>query len=286
MTDGAEDGTPAPNPRERLRRIIDSRAFSNFVVAVIIINAIDLGLQTWDEAVVVTGGILLYVDEICIAIFVVELSMRGYVRRWRFFHNGWNIFDSVIVGIALLPGADAFSVLRAFRVLRIFRLLSQVSSMRLVSESAISALPALGSTFLVLALVYYVFAIICTSIFGSAFPQWFGNIGESLYSLFQVMTLESWSMGIVRPVREVFPYAWLVFIPFIMLTAFIILNIVVAIMVDSVNSTKADMNRGEDAESPTPELVAPLAELSGEIARLSEDVRGLRREVEALKDGD
>ena len=286
MTGEAEGSTPVPNLRERLRRIIDSPAFSNFVVAVIIINAIDLGLQTWPDAVVVTGGILLYVDEVCIAIFVVELSMRGYVRRWRFFHNGWNIFDSVIVGIALLPGADAFSVLRAFRVLRIFRLLSQVSSMRLVSESAISALPALGSTFLVLALVYYVFAIICTSIFGSAFPQWFGTIGESLYSLFQIMTLESWSMGIVRPVREVFPYAWLVFIPFIMLTAFIILNIVVAIMVDSVNSTKADMNRGEDAESPTPELVAPLAELSGEIARLSEDVRGLRREVQALKDGD
>ncbi len=286
MTVGAEGSAPAPNLRERLRRIIDSPAFSNLVVAVIVINAIDLGLQTWDDAVVVTGGILLYVDEVCIAIFVIELSMRGYVRRWRFFQNGWNIFDSIIVGIALLPGADAFSVLRAFRVLRIFRLLSQVSSMRLVSESAISAMPALGSTFLVLALVYYVFAIICTSIFGSAFPQWFGNIGESLYSLFQIMTLESWSMGIVRPVREVFPYAWLVFIPFIMLTAFIILNIVVAIMVDSVNSTKADMNRDEAAESPTPELAAPLAELSGEIARLSEEMRGLRREVKALKDGD
>lgn len=286
MTGEAEGSAPAPNLRERLRRIIDSPAFSNLVVAVIVINAIDLGLQTWHDAVVVTGGILLYVDEVCIAIFVVELSMRGYVRRWRFFQNGWNIFDSIIVGIALLPGADAFSVLRAFRVLRIFRLLSQVSSMRLVSESAISAMPALGSTFLVLALVYYVFAIICTSIFGSAFPQWFGNIGESLYSLFQIMTLESWSMGIVRPVREVFPYAWLVFIPFIMLTAFIILNIVVAIMVDSVNSTKADMNRDEAAESPTPELAAPLAELSGEIARLSEEMRGLRREVKALKDGD
>lgn len=286
MTVGAEGSAPAPNLRERLRRIIDSPAFSNLVVAVIVINAIDLGLQTWDDAVVVTGGILLYVDEVCIAIFVVELSMRGYVRRWRFFQNGWNIFDSIIVGIALLPGADAFSVLRAFRVLRIFRLLSQVSSMRLVSESAISAMPALGSTFLVLALVYYVFAIICTSIFGSAFGQWFGNIGESLYSLFQIMTLESWSMGIVRPVREVFPYAWLVFIPFIMLTAFIILNIVVAIMVDSVNSTKADMNRDEAAKSPTPELAAPLAELSGEIARLSEEMRGLRREVKALKDGD
>lgn len=286
MTGEAEGSAPAPNLRERLRRIIDSPAFSNLVVAVIVINAIDLGLQTWDDAVVVTGGVLLYVDEVCIAIFVVELSMRGYVRRWRFFQNGWNIFDSIIVGIALLPGADAFSVLRAFRVLRIFRLLSQVSSMRLVSESAISAMPALGSTFLVLALVYYVFAIICTSIFGSAFGQWFGNIGESLYSLFQIMTLESWSMGIVRPVREVFPYAWLVFIPFIMLTAFIILNIVVAIMVDSVNSTKADMNRDEAAESPTPELAAPLAELSGEIARLSEEMRGLRREVKALKDGD
>lgn len=286
MTGEAEGSAPAPNLRERLRRIIDSPAFSNLVVAVIVINAIDLGLQTWHDAVVVTGGILLYVDEVCIAIFVVELSMRGYVRRWRFFQNGWNIFDSIIVGIALLPGADAFSVLRAFRVLRIFRLLSQVSSMRLVSESAISAMPALGSTFLVLALVYYVFAIICTSIFGSAFSQWFGNIGESLYSLFQIMTLESWSMGIVRPVREVFPYAWLVFIPFIMLTAFIILNIVVAIMVDSVNSTKADMNRDEAAESPTPELAAPLAELSGEIARLSEEMRGLRREVKALKDGD
>lgn len=275
MTGETATDATARDLRARVLGLVDSRAFKTFITVVIIINAIDLGFETSGAAMLAAGGFLVFVDEVCIVIFVIELLLRLYARGWRFFRNGWNLFDVFVVAIALIPHAGAYSALRALRILRVFRLLSQISSMRLVSESAIAALPGLSATFLVLALIYYVFAVICTTLFGAAFPQWFGNIGESLYSLFQIMTLESWSMGIVRPVMETYPHAWMVFVPFVMITAFFVLNLVVAILVESVDRTKQEQARAQADFEPQP----TMADLSADIARLAEEVERLRADV-------
>jgi len=216
--------------RERLDTFIRDGRVQNLILALILINAVTLGLETSPAVMAVYGGILHLIDKTILAVFVVEIGIRLFVHRWAFFRDPWSVFDFLVVGIALVPATGQFSVLRALRVLRVLRILTIVPSMRRVVGALLAAIPGLGSIALVLLLIYYVFAVIATNLFAASYPEWFGTLGRSLYTLFQVMTLESWSMGIARPVMEHFPYAWAFFIPFILIATFTMLNLFIAII--------------------------------------------------------
>jgi voltage-gated sodium channel len=249
-----------------LRRFIEAPRTQNVIVGVIVVNAVVIGLETWPAATDRFGAILLVLDGAALAIYVVELLIKMFVYRWRFFTSGWNIFDFVIVGIALLPTGGGFSILRALRVLRVLRLLSAIPQMRRVVQALFGAVPAMGAVILLLVLVFYVSAVMATKLFGSTFPEWFGSIGASLYSLFQIMTLESWSMGIVRPLMTAYPYAWLFFVPFVLVSSFVVLNLFIAIIVNSMHTVEAE------------EETSRQDEVAHQIALLREEIAALRRE--------
>ncbi|MDE4134372.1 ion transporter [Phaeobacter sp. QD34_3] len=225
---------------DTLRKILDSARFSRFITAVILINAVTLGMETSPAIMERVGALILLIDKICLSIFVAEILAKLIVARHRFFLSGWNIFDFVIVGIALIPSAQGVSVLRALRILRVLRVISVAPRLRRVVEGFITALPGMGSVFLLMAIIFYIGAVMATKLFGDSFPEWFGNLGQSAYSLFQIMTLESWSMGIVRPVMEVYPYAWAFFVPFIMVTTFAVVNLLVGLIVNSMQDAHAE----------------------------------------------
>lgn len=256
---------------ERLRRIVESALFQRFVITVIVINAVTLGLETVPAAMETAGPVLKVLDKTALTIFVIELAMKLIVYRLSFFKNAWNIFDFVIVGVTLLPAGEGVSVLRALRVLRVLRLISIVPSMRLVVQALARAIPGMGSVVALLVLVFYVASVMATKLFGEAFPDWFGDIGLSLYSLFQIMTLESWSMGIVRPVMTVFPYAWMFFVTFILLTTFAVLNLFIAIIVDAMNKEHLAME-----EETRGSLGLDHHEIMRELKALRQDVKALR----------
>ena len=218
----------------KLRNMLESNAFSNTIMAVIIFNAALLGLETSPSAMARAGGLIEWLDRLCLAIFVCEILAKIIVYRHRFFTNGWNLFDFVIVGISLMPMAQGLSVLRALRILRALRLLTVAPRLRRVVEGLVTALPGMGSVFLLMTLIFYIASVMATKLFASVFPEWFGTLGLSAYSLFQIMTLESWSMGIVRPVMEVYPQAWMFFVPFIMVTTFAVVNLLVGLIVNSM----------------------------------------------------
>lgn len=254
---------------DRLRDILESRRFANFITGVILVNAATLGLETWPAAVATAGGVLSALDALCLAIFVAELAAKLIVYRGAFFRSGWNIFDFVIVAISLLPASGPLSVLRALRILRVLRLLSVVPEMRRVVSSLLGAVPGMSSIAGVMILLYYVSAVLTTKLFGASFPEWFGSIGASMYTLFQVMTLESWSMGVVRPVMEVYPWAWAFFVPFILVTTFAVVNLVVAVIVNSMQTLQEAENAAARPE--------------GAPERLAQDIAALRRDVAELK---
>jgi voltage-gated sodium channel len=220
--------------RDKIGAFIERPTFRNAILGVILFNAVILGLETSKPLMETMGPLLITLDGLCLAIFVGEIAAKLYVQRGRFFTDGWNIFDFVIVAVALVPAAQGLAVLRALRILRLLRVVSVAPSLRRVIEGLINALPGMGSVFLLMALIFYIGAVMATKLFGSAFPDWCGTLGKSGYSLFQIMTLESWSMGIVRPVMEVYPYAWMFFVPFILLTTFVVLNLVVGLVVNSM----------------------------------------------------
>jgi voltage-gated sodium channel len=202
------------------------------------------------------------------------------------------VFDFVVVAIALVPASGPLSVLRALRVLRVLRVLTIVPSMRRVVGGLLAAIPGLASIAGVLALIFYVFAVITTNLFGDRFPEWFGSIGHSLYTLFQVMTLESWSMGIVRPVMEVYPYAWAFFIPFILIATFTMLNLFIGIIVNAMQSiTDADAANTQAVPQAVPQAAVqgaqtPIeADLHGELQAVRQELGELRAWLQAREAG-
>lgn len=243
--------TPPPAYRNRLADIIQGGMFQNTILALIVINAIVLGMETSPTLMAAHGPLLLALDAAILAVFIVEIALRIYTYRLAFFRDAWGIFDLTVVLIALYPASGQFAVLRALRVLRVLRILTIVPSMRRVVGGLLAALPGIGSIAMLLSVVFYVFAVIATKLFGATHPQWFGTIGESLYSLFQIMTLESWSMGIVRPVMEQHPQAWLFFVPFILIATFTMLNLFIGVIVSSIQdlaaNEKADAMEAVDA---------------------------------------
>ena len=258
---------------DRLKGFIESGAFQNFIIGVIIVNAVTLGLETSATAMNLAGPVLIVLDRIALSIFIIEIVLKLVVYRLRFFRDAWNIFDFLVVGVTLMPAGEGLSVLRSLRILRVLRLISVVPSLRKVVHALLRAIPGMGSVVALLSLVFYVAAVMATKLFGASFPDWFGSIGASFYTLFQVMTLESWSMGIVRPVMEVYPYAWLFFIIFILLTTFAVLNLFIAIIVDAM----AQEHHAEEGETRAA-LGGDHHEIIAEIRALKEEVAALRRE--------
>jgi voltage-gated sodium channel len=257
-----------------LQSILESRRFEAAITLLIIVNAVTLGLETSAAVMAAAGPLLIAIDRIILGIFVVELLARMMVYRGDFFRDPWRLFDLVVVGLALLPATGNLSVLRALRVLRIFRLVSIIPSLRRVVGGFIAALPGMGSIALLLGLVFYVSSVMATGLYGETFPEHFGSLGASAYTLFQVMTLEGWSDGVVRPIMEVHPLAWLFFIPFIVITAFAVLNLFIGVIVSAMQEEHEAANEAEmQALQDDQDIILQ------EIRALREEVRALRREA-------
>lgn len=262
--------------RVRLGDWIESPRIQKIIIALILINAVTLGMETSPTLMAQFGTLLHLLDRLILSVFVVEIAIKLTAFGWRFFRNPWNVFDFIIVGIALVPASGPLAVLRALRVLRVLRLISMMPRLRLVVEALLLAVPGILSIAGLMLLLFYVAAVMATGLFGAQFPEWFGNIGASMYTLFQVMTLESWSMGIVRPVMEAYPYAWIFFIPFILIATFTMLNLFIAIIVNTMQTM-------HDAEFKQKQAAIEEA-VHEESAQVSTELRALREEIRALKE--
>lgn len=256
-----------------LRTLIETPLWERTVAALIILNAITLGLETSATVMARIGPVLLFIDQLILGIFVIEIVARMVVYGRDFWRDPWSIFDVFIVGIALLPATGSFSVLRALRVLRVLRLISAVKSIRRVVTGLLTAIPSMGAVIALLGLIFYVFSVMSTKLFGASFPELFGTIGTSAFSLFQVMTLEGWAAEIVRPVMGKYPWAWSFFIVFILVTSFAVLNLFIGIIVDSMQK-----------EHET-ELQQDRIRSEATFDTILTEIRAMRAEIEALQGG-
>ena len=261
--------------RSRLAALMESQTITRLVTTLIILNAAILGMQTSAGLMAQWGELLLGLDQLILLLFILELGLRFVARGLGLLRDPWAVFDCLVVGIALVPASGPFAVLRALRVLRVLRLISINPNMRRVVQALLSSLPGMGSIAMLLGLVFYVAAVMATQLFGESFPEWFGNIGASLYTLFQVMTLESWSMGISRPVMEQFPYAWLFFVPFILIATFTMLNLFIAVIVNAVQSMHDAEHKTElDAEKATQLLLLQqMQQLKQQLSEVQQQLR-------------
>lgn len=256
--------------RASLAAWIETPRVQRALITLILVNAAILGLESYPFIRDRWGFWLTLLDRSILAVFVVEISVRIFAHRLAFFRDPWSLFDFLVVIIALIPASGPLAVLRALRVLRVMRLISLVPSMRRVAAGLLAAIPGLGAVVGIIAVILYVFSVMATKLFGEYFPQWFGNLGESAFTLFQIMTLDGWAMDLVRPIMEVFPYAWIFFVAFILISTFTMLNLFIAVVVNAMQRED-----GRDTERET----------IGAVIRLQEEVTAMRVELREVRAG-
>ncbi|MEL6316777.1 MAG: ion transporter [Pseudomonadota bacterium] len=272
--------------------LVDHPWFERAIIALIIFNAALLGLATDARVMAAWGGVIGAIDDFVLTVFVIEIALRILARGRAFFKSGWAWFDLVVVAISLAPAVDGLAVLRAFRVLRLLRLFSAIPKLRRVVGGFFAAIPGMAGVIGVLVVLFYVSAVIATTMFGGPHPAdttataeevaavdaLFGTLGRSLFTLFQLMTLENWADGVVLPVLKIYPDALWFFMPFIVITAFAVLNLFIGIIVDAMQDERAEERDAADADA---------AEARAERERGFEAVLGelqaLRAEVAALR---
>ncbi len=258
-----------PGWRGKVERFMARQFTQRLLIILIVVNAIILGIETNKNIMAVIGHELIMIDHAILWVFIAEIVVLISARGWHFFKDPWSIFDFLVVAIALVPATGSLSVLRALRVLRILRLINKIESMRRVVSALLGSLPGLGSVFGLVLIVFYVSGVIATNMYAADFPERFGTLGMSFYTLFQVMTLEGWSEEIARPVMELYPSAWIFFLIFIFISTFIVVNLFVAVIVDSINSIK----HHEDKKNQKDEVTEKIEALHREITELKELIR-------------
>ena len=251
--------------RQRLKTLVDSKRFGNGIVALIIVNAAILGMETYPALMKEYGEMLVAIDHAILWVFVAELALRLIAHGARFFRDPWSMLDTIVVVIAFMPANEAFSVLRAARVLRVMRLLSMFPRLRRVVEGLITALPGLGSIGAILVIVFYVFAVMATKLFGAGYPEWFGTLHGSMFSLFQIMTLEGWA-DMVRKISETHPFATTFFVIYILIATFTVLNLFIAVVVDAMQRE----HQGQEDED------------RAAIQKIQADIASLHRKIDTL----
>lgn len=262
-------------------RVTSSKIFKNTIVLIILINSIVLGLITSEAIYAKFGELLEFILSTCVVIFTVEITLRIIAKGWRFFLNGWNIFDFLLITMALMPETGAAITFRVFRVLRALRMVSSMKKLRHIVSAILVSAPHVFWAAVLEMIIFYIFGIMGQNLFHEAFPQWFGTLGETVYTLFQVTTLESWSMGIARPVMKVYPWAWCYFVPFVMISSYIVLNVVVGVVVNATSDISEDDNISMKDKIKAKKVTN--TEISEQINELKEHILRLEAKLEENK---
>ncbi len=242
--------------REKVRGFVDSMPFKTFIMIVIVINAVTIGLQTGNFDNRIYNALVMF-DNVCLVIYIIEAILKIYAYGHRYFLDGWNIFDFVIIILSCLPSSilpaspQVARIIRIFRTFKAFRLVSAFRQTRVIVNSITKSLPCVFWTCILMALFFYIYAVIGTVSFAEIFPDYFGNIAASMYTLFQVMTLDGWSSGVCRPVMEVYSWASVYFVSFVIINAFVIINLVVNIVVAAIDASRENLKSATSEQRGT-----------------------------------
>jgi len=265
-----------------LQIITESWTFKNFILICILINAIALGVDAHFGESNPWHAQIEYLDEIFLGIFTAELVLEFLAQGpRRYGRDGWNIFDCIVVGISYISMAPAISALRTLRVLRVLRLVSNVPQMRRVVEALIGAMPGILATTMILAVVFYIGAIMATTLFGERFPDEFGDLAKSALKLFQLTLFDDWG-ATVAMLNAVYPWAWVFILFFTVLSAFAVLNLFIGVIVDAVQETRS-VEQTEAIKREVDQIDVSVEELSEAQTEAQQDLRIILKELKTMR---
>lgn len=247
---------------KQLHEFLFSPTTERLIIGLIIANAISLGLGTSAYLQEHYGTVLDFADALFVTIFTVEVALKMAVLRGKFFKNGWNIFDLLVVIVPMLSSVNKLSVLRSLRVLRVMRLLHFIPRFQLIIDSFILSLPGIAGIVSLLLVFFYTYAVMGVALFGGDHPALFGDLGAAMFSVFQVATIENWP-DIARAVMETHPWSWVYFIALLFTTALTVMNLIISLLLDAVSELREKRKEGPEEKMNT--LIKEIQALKAKI---------------------
>ncbi|WP_368504663.1 ion transporter [Alkalihalophilus sp. As8PL] len=263
-----------------VQRIVFHKAFTPTIIALILINAIIVGLETYPSLYEGYRGWFYAADKALLWIFTVEITLRFIATRptREFFKSSWNWFDFLIVAAGhIFAGAHFVTVLRILRVLRVLRAISVIPSLRRLVDALLMTIPALGNIMILMSIIFYIFAVIGTMLFAGVAPEYFGNLQLSLLTLFQVVTLESWASGVMRPIFAEVWWSWIYFVAFILVGTFIVFNLFIGVIVNNVEKANEEEELSDEMKAAA-ETKEELASLRSEVSEMKELIKQMHKQ--------
>ena len=258
-------------------RLVNAAWFEYCIIAVIIVNGIILGLETSSAVDGRYGDWLRLGNEAALWVFIIEAALKllaQWPRSWRYFRDGWNIFDFLVIVFALVPATGQFAMIaRLARLLRVVRLISAIRDLRLIVAALVRSIPSVGHVIMLMSIVVYIYAIMGYHLFHQLDPARWGNLGLSVLTLFNIITLDGWTEVMNTAMRH-YPWAWLYFVSFVVVGTFVVINMFIAIIINSLDDAKR--------EQP-PEIEGPVSreQLLRELQGARETLERLERRLEA-----
>ncbi len=219
--------------RRRVKKLVEGKNFDFLIMSLICMDAVILGLMTSDAMNRFFEGGLFILDRLFMAIFIIEMIMKIFAFGKKFFKSGWNVFDFVVIAISSVPFASWFIIFRTFRLFRLLRYVNKFTRLKQMINTFLALLPNFMAMLLVMAVFFYVFAIMAVCLFGDVFIE-FSDLGSSLFALLQVVTLDGWASNIARPVMAVFPHSWLFFVSFVFISFLITVSFLMSVVSEIV----------------------------------------------------
>ncbi|MBB5021479.1 ion transporter [Desulfurispira natronophila] len=266
--------------QRKIEQLVNDPRFQWTVITLILLNAVVIGFETYPSIYLPRQDLFFWLELFFLWTFTVEIVLRMVAARspLRFFKSGWNIFDFIIVASGhLLVGGYFVSILRILRILRVLRAVTVIPSLQRVVSALLRTIPAIGNIMILLSLLFYIFAVIGTMLFRDVAPEYFGTLHHSLLTLFQIVTLESWASGVMRPMMEASPYSWIYFVFFILTGTFIVVNLFIGVIVSNVQDV-ADICPRTKQPRPTPQ--EHMEHLSREMHELRQQIRQLQSSLQ------
>ncbi len=215
--------------RDKVKKFIENKSFDFFIMTLILLDSIVFGLLTSENLTDINHNILFTLDRLCMAIFIVEMTLKLYVYSSDFFKSRWNIFDFIVITISSFSFASYFIILRTFRLFRILKYINRFSKLKRIMHIFSTLLPNFLAITLVFGVFLYVFAIIAVSLYGSVFIE-FSTLSDSVFSLIQIFTLDGWASSIARPIMDEFPHSWLFFTSFLLISFLLVISFLMSVI--------------------------------------------------------
>jgi len=252
--------------------------FDQVIIALIIINGIILGLETVPWIVKDYSPLLNWGNNIILSVFIFEAAVKIIAvapQFKKYFGNGWNLFDFSIVVLSLIPASGEFAMLaRLARLLRVLRLISVIPELRIIVATLVKSIPSMGNIMLLMSIIFYIYAVAGYHLFHQHDPTHWSSLGNSLLTLFRIVTLEDWT-DVMYTAMELHPLMWIYFVSFVVVGTFVVINLFIAVVINNLDEAKADRLRELDDPTSHGELLNELRQTQASLAKLENKLKRL-----------